>query len=149
VHIKTESLERSCFFADSDSEEAEKTIADPKQYPNGPYHWRPVMRSLGFDKATFPAALLKHYPVVTHTAAVEARALDSDCFNTLTPGYFWEDWILEMYDYFLGKGNTKALREGKYLHIHKSPGHSERVFPGDNDAEPDCVDVSWENKPST
>ena len=132
------------FFADNDSEEAERTIEDPKQYQNGPYHWIPVMQSLDVNQARFPAMLLDHYPVVTHTAAVEARALSSDCFSTLTTGYFWNEWMLEIYDYFLGNSNKEESREGKYLHIHKTPENScsQRFVPG-MISEFDCIGFSW------
>lgn len=135
------------FFADNDSEEAEQTMKDSKQYPNGPYHWMPVLQSLGIDQVRFPASLLNHYPVVTHTAAVEARALDSDCFNTLTTGYFWNEWMLEVYDYYLGKNDIKEPREGKYLHMHEASKNScsQRIMP-ENLTQEDCIRFSWHSR---
>jgi len=114
------------------------------RYQNGPYYWIPVFNSLGLGHI-FPLAAFAHHPVFTLSTAAEGQALPYDCFGLMQTGLMWNDWMMEMYELFLGRGGNETDREGKFVCLCKHNNaevQTERVVPSGLQEE-DLISVSW------
>lgn len=119
-------------------------------YDNGPFCWNEVA---DHDYPTMTDCIFKihefAYPVWTLSTATEARpTVTSDNFGCVRVGKQWEDWQLEIFDFYLGVNEIPHKRHGMYVHIepYNPTCHTERITPQACVKRKDLIGIMW--KPS-